>query len=133
MRMHWENINWETDDAGTSRATLADEEQNSLTLENRDGTITFHTEGSPRFDASAVMDIMALSAIMSRSALEADRTQQSRAAADTPLAGTAEALVPEQRDASLPERQRIETEGCRLAAPAVDMPKRASTCTSTRS
>jgi hypothetical protein len=108
MRMHWENINWETDDAGTSRATLADEEHNSLTLENRDGTITFHTEGSPKFEVSAVMDIMALSAIMSRSALDANRTGQGRVAADTPVARTAEALVPEQRDASLPERQRIE-------------------------
>lgn len=123
MRMHWENINWETDDAGTSRATLADDEHNSLTLENRDGTITFHTDGSPRFEISAVMDIVALSAIMSRSALETDRTQQGRAAADTPLARTAEALVPEQRDASLPEHQRIEPKGCRLAALAVDMPK----------
>jgi hypothetical protein len=108
MRMHWENINWETDDAGTSRATLMDDENNSLTLENRDGTITFHTDGSPRFDVSTVMDIMALSAILSRSALEADRTQRGPVTADTPLARTAEALVPEQRDASLHERQRIE-------------------------
>jgi hypothetical protein len=108
MRMHWENISWETDDAGTARATLADEEHNSLTLENRDGTITFHTDGNPRFEVSAVMDIMAVSAILSRNALDADRTGKGGVSAQTSLARAAEALVPEQRDASLREPQCTE-------------------------
>jgi hypothetical protein len=94
MRMHWENIHWETDHAGTSRATLADEEHNSLTLENRDDMITFHTDGSPRFEVSAVMDIMAVSAILSRNALDANRAEQPGVTADTSLARAAEALVP---------------------------------------
>ncbi len=69
MKIHWDNIKWETDDAGTSWATLADEEHNSLTLENRDGTITFHTDGNPRFDASTVLDLTVLFVVLSRDAM----------------------------------------------------------------
>jgi hypothetical protein len=104
MKIHWENIRWETDAVGTSWATIADEDHNSLTLENRDGRIAFYTDGTPRFEIGAILDITALFAILSRNAL-ADLVDQghAEAAADR---GTS-VVVPGQRQAPLTEHQDI--------------------------
>ena len=114
MRIHWENIDWETDDGGTSWATLADEEHNSLTLENRDDTITFHTDGNPTFDASTVLDIVALCVILFRDAIgQASRPRQGRATGRRPRARADGPLVPGQRRTSLPDRQPIDPKASR--------------------
>jgi hypothetical protein len=105
MMIHWENIHWETDDAGTSWATLADEEHNSLTLENRDGMITFHTDGSPRFDVSTFLDITALCVILSKNTLgQVGRSHQDRVTTRRERTYNAEMLVPGQRHSPVSEQ-----------------------------
>jgi hypothetical protein len=99
MKIDWESIKWETDDVGTSWATLADEEHNGLTLENRDGTITFHTDGNPRFDVSTALELIALCAILSMNALDQDSLAHRGRAA--------EVQVPEQRPAPQGERDDV--------------------------
>lgn len=69
MNIYWENVRWETEDTGTTSATLADNEHNSLTLEHRDGMITFYTDGNPSFDVGAVLDITAICMVLSKTAL----------------------------------------------------------------
>ncbi len=116
MKIHWDNVKWETDDVGTSWATLADEEHNMLTLENRDGTITFHTDGNPRFDVSTVLDITALCAILSRNALDqAGPSHQGRTASRSKRDRASEVLVPEQRQAPLGQEHRVKPRASRLA------------------
>ncbi len=116
MIIQWESIRWEADDAGTSWATLADEDHNSLTLENRDGKVTFHTDGSPRFDASTVMDIAALCAILSKNALgQASRTRQGRVTARTTHRSDAGPVVPEPRRAPATEPREIKPKARQLA------------------
>jgi hypothetical protein len=115
VKIHWENINWETDDVGTSWATLADAEHNSLTLENRDGTITFHTDGNPRFDVSTVLDITAVCMILSKNALDQPGpVGQGGATSRSAPEGASEVLVPEQRQASLGQQHDAERHASRL-------------------
>lgn len=98
MIIQWEKILWEEDDTGTSRATLADEEHNMLTLENREGKIAFHTDGSPTFDVSTVLDIATLFMILASNALgQAGRSRQGRTSARGARAREAGALIPEPR------------------------------------
>lgn len=106
MKIHWESIHWETDDVGTSWATIADEEHNSLTLENRDGKIAFYTDGIPRFEIGAILDITALCAILSRNAL-ADLVDQGHLAAETSGDRDTGVVVPSQRQAPLTEHQDV--------------------------
>jgi hypothetical protein len=116
MIIYWEDIRWEVDDAGTSWATLADEEHNTLTLENRQGKITFHTDGSPRFDASTVLEITALCTILSKEALgQPDEPHNGRIVAETSQPGDADAFVPQQRHALDPDADDTEPESTRLA------------------
>jgi hypothetical protein len=108
MKIDWEDIRWETDDVGTSWATLADEEHNSLTLEYREGRIAFHTDGNPRFEVPTVLEITALCVVLSRNALgQVGRTDRAR---DTARSSGAHAatLVPEQRHAPLTHDNNIE-------------------------
>jgi hypothetical protein len=115
MKIHWENIRWETDDVGTSWATLADEEHNSLTLENRDDTITFHTDGSPQFDISTILDLTALCMVLSRNALDRiGSPPQSPEPARTTPAPAAGILVPGQRHTPLTQDDEIEPKVRRL-------------------
>jgi hypothetical protein len=69
MNVYWENVRWETEDTGTMSATLADKEHNSLTLEQRDGMITFLTDGNPSFDVGAIMDITSIFMVLCRKSL----------------------------------------------------------------
>jgi len=115
MKIHWENIRWETDDVGTSWATVADEQHNSLTLENRDGTITFHTDGDPRFDVSTILDITALCAVLSRNALgQIGGPPQGPEPPRSTSARTAGLLVPEQRHTPLTQDDEVEPKVRRL-------------------
>jgi hypothetical protein len=115
MIIYWEDIRWEVDDAGTSWATLADEEHNSLTLENRDGKITFHTDGSPRFDARTILEITALCMILEEDALgQPGEARQSRVTARSSDSRDVGTFVPRPRHASDPEPSEIEPEATRL-------------------
>jgi hypothetical protein len=115
MKIHWEHIRWETDDLGTSWATVADEEHNSLTLENRDGTITFHTDGDPRFDVGTILDITALCAVLSRNALgQIGGPPHSTEPPRSSSARTAGMLVPEQRHTPLTQDDEVEPKVRRL-------------------
>jgi hypothetical protein len=98
MIIQWEKIQWEADDSGASSATLADEDHNNLTLQNRDGKITFHTDGSPSFDISTVLDITTLCMILCSNAIaDAARPRQGRATARGARAREARRLIPEPR------------------------------------
>jgi hypothetical protein len=116
MIIYWEDIRWEVDDAGTSWATLADEEHNNLTLESRDGKITFHTDGSPSFDARTILEITALCMILEEDALgKPDGARQGHITArgtDSRDAGT---FIPGQRHAPDPEPGDVKPEATRLA------------------
>ena len=116
MKIHWENIHWETDDVGTSWATLADGEHNSLTLESRDDTITIHTDGSPRFEIGEILDLTTLCLVLSRNAI-ADRIDAGRDADRGSRAPTPGALVPGQRQESLTEQQATRSSACQLTRP----------------
>ena len=117
MIIQWEKIRWEADDSGTSSATLADEEHNSLTLENRDGKITFHTDGRPSFDVSTVLDITTLCMILSSNALaEAGRTRQGRATARGGRAREARGLVPEPRRAQAAQPHDVKPKAKRVGS-----------------
>jgi hypothetical protein len=120
MIINWEDIRWEADDAGTSRATLADEEHNSLTLENRDGKITFRTDGSPTFNTSTVLEITALCMLLSKEDLgraELGRPARitTRGAQPDPGEPDGETFVPEPRQALDTEPHDIEPEATELA------------------
>jgi hypothetical protein len=109
MKIHMNHIRWETDDIGTSRATMADKDHNSLTLENRDdGTISIHTDGTPRFELSAILDITALFAILSRKAL-AEQVSQGHGAADVSADSGTSVVVPGQRQAPVTEHHSIDS------------------------
>jgi hypothetical protein len=69
MNIYWENVRWETEEAGAKSATLADNEHNSLTLKQHDGTITFYTNGNPSFDTGAILDITAICMVLSKASL----------------------------------------------------------------
>ena len=116
MMIHWENIHWETDDVGTSWATLADGEHNSLTLESRDDTITFHVDGNPRFEIGEILDLTTLCLILSRNAL-ADRLDEGRDVERGSRAPAAGMLVPGQRQESLTEHQGTRSRACQLTGP----------------
>ncbi len=104
MIIQWEKILWEEDDTGTSRATLADDEHNMLTLEKRDGKIVFHTDGSPSFELSTVLDITTLFMILSSDALgQVGRSRQGRASARGARAREARPLIPGPRRAPTPQ------------------------------
>jgi len=108
MIIYWEDIRWDVDDAGTSWATVADEEHNTITLENRAGRITFHTEGSPSFAASRVLEIAALCTVMSEEALgEPQAPHRGRIVAETAQPGDADTFVPQQRQALDPDAADI--------------------------
>jgi hypothetical protein len=126
MIIYWEDIRWEVDDAGTSWATLADEDHNSLTLENRDGRITFHTDGSPSFEPSTVLEITALCMILSKESLgQAGQTRQDRVAARSSESDDASAFIPAPRHATDAEPNDIEAEATRLPrADRVDRSRR---------
>jgi hypothetical protein len=111
MKIHWENIHWETDDVGTSWATLADGEHNSLTLESRDDMITFHADGSPRFEIGEILDFTTLCLILSRNAL-ADRIDEGRDSDRGSRAPDSGVLVPEQRQETLPEQHDASSRAC---------------------
>jgi hypothetical protein len=116
MIIYWEDIRWEVDDAGTSWATLADEEHNSLTLENRDGKITFHTEGTPRFDARRILEITALCMILEEDALaEPDAAGQGRVTARSSDSRDADTFIPGQRHAPDPKPGDMKPEATPLA------------------
>ena len=107
MIIHWEDIRWEVDDSGTSWATLADEEHNSLTLENRDGKITFHTDGSPRFDTRTILEITALCMILEEDAIgQSGEARQSRVTARSSDSREVGTFVPRPRHAPDPEPSR---------------------------
>jgi hypothetical protein len=109
MIIYWEDIRWEVDDAGTSWATLADEEHNTLTLENRDGKITFHTDGSPQFDAGTLLEITALCMVMAKETLsQSGGPHEGRIIAQTSQPGDADAFIPEQRHALDPDADDID-------------------------
>jgi hypothetical protein len=108
MKIHMDHIRWETDDIGTSRATVADNDHNSLTLENRDGTVAIYTDGTPRFELSAILDITALFAILSRKAL-AEQPDQGHAATAASADSAASVIVPGQRQAPVTEHQNIDS------------------------
>jgi hypothetical protein len=93
MNIYWENVRWETEDTGAVSATLADKEHNSLTLEHRDGEITFRTDGSPKFDTAAILDITAICMVLARTSL-------SQAAPDTAQAEASNVHVPGPRQAA---------------------------------
>jgi hypothetical protein len=77
MRVYLEGVSWDDDGAGTVRATVFDDKHDSLVVEKTDNDrVTFHTDGTPSFDVSTTMEVMALSVVMARSAL--------RGAAETP-------------------------------------------------
>jgi hypothetical protein len=99
MIIHWEDIRWDVDEAGTSWATLADAAHDSLTLECRDGAITFHTDGSPRFDASTLMEITALCMVLAKEAVTqaGGAHHEGRIFASTSQPGDSDTYVPEQR------------------------------------
>lgn len=116
MIINWEDIRWEVDDAGTSWASVADEEHNSLTLENRGGKITFHTDGSPRFDARRVLEITALCMILEQDVLaEPAEARQGHSAARGAGSRDADTFIPGQRHAPDPEPAGIQPEAIRLA------------------
>jgi|HubBroStandDraft_3_1064219.scaffolds.fasta_scaffold520836_1 hypothetical protein len=115
MIIYWEDIRWEVDDAGTSWATLADEEHNSLTLENRDGKITFHTDGSPRFDTRTILEITALCMILEEDALgKPDGARQGHITTRSTDSRDADTFIPGQRHAPDPEPGDVEPETTRL-------------------
>jgi hypothetical protein len=91
MNIYWENVRWETEDTGAVSATMADKEHNSLTLEHRDGMITFYTDGSPSFDIAAILDITAICMVLSRTSLSQ--------AAGVPQADASTVHVPGPRQA----------------------------------
>jgi hypothetical protein len=102
MNIQWENIRWETDDAGTSWATLADDEHNMLRLENRGSNITFHTDGDPSFDAGTLLDIATLCLLLSRNALDkTDAVGEGRSQARVSQTRPSDVNVPEPRRASM--------------------------------
>jgi hypothetical protein len=117
MKIHWENIHWMTDDVGTSWATLADGEHNSLTLESRDDTITFHADGSPRFEIGEILDLATLCLILSRNALPDRIDEARRSDHGTPTSAGPDVLVPEQRQESLPEQHDTSSRACQLTRP----------------
>jgi hypothetical protein len=102
MIIHWEDIRFEVDDAGTSWATLADDAHNSLTLEWRDGAVTFHADGSPRFDVGSLLEITALCMILAKDELgkEAGAQPAGPSVAVSSHSGETEAYIPGQRQAS---------------------------------
>jgi hypothetical protein len=118
MIMDWQSIRWEADDAGTSRATLTDNELNSLIVEHSGDKVTFHTEGSPSFDAAAALDIAALCVAVSKNALGRSTTsRRNRKTATTMGTGGARPRIPGQRRipaansaARLPETLRAVTQ-----------------------
>jgi hypothetical protein len=108
MIINWEDIRWEEDDAGTSWATVADEQHNALTLESRDGKITFQTDGSPRFDAGTVLEITAICMVMSKDAVgEHSGARGGRIIAETSQPGDADTYIPAQRHALDPDADVI--------------------------
>ena len=118
MIIQWENIQWDADDSGASSATLADEDLNSLRLENRDGKITFHTDGSPSFDISTVLDITTLCMILCSNAIaDAARPRQGRASARSTRARAARALIPEPRRAPSEPPQDVKPKSRRVSSP----------------
>jgi hypothetical protein len=105
MNIQWENIRWETDDAGTSWATLADDESNTLRLESRGSTITFHSDGDPSFDAETLMDIATLCLLLSRNALDqTGAVDEGRSQARRPQTRASDVTVPAPRRATLTQQ-----------------------------
>jgi hypothetical protein len=118
MIIQWEKILWEEDDTGTSRATLADDEHNMLTLENREGKIAFHTDGSPTFDVTTVLDIATLFMILASNALgQAGRSRQGRTSARGARAREAGALIPEPRRAPAAQPRDVKPKARRVSSP----------------
>jgi hypothetical protein len=116
MIIQWEDIRWDADDAGTSWATLVDEDDNSLTLENRAGKIIFHTLGSPRFDASTVLDIASVCVILSKNALnQANRARARGVATRRAQPRATGTLIPEPRRAPAAEPHDTKPKARRLA------------------
>jgi hypothetical protein len=115
MIIYWEDIRWDVDDAGTSSATLADEEHNSLTLESCNGRITFRTDGSPSFDASTIHEIVALCAIMTKEgAGQHGGAHPGRIVATSSQSRAANSFVPEQRRALDQDADYIDPDATRL-------------------
>lgn len=102
MIIDWEGIRFEVDDAGTTWATLADDAHNSLTLECRDGAVTFHADASPRFGASALLEITALCMILVKDAVggATGAQQAGPILAGRSQPGDPDAYIPEQRQAA---------------------------------
>jgi hypothetical protein len=115
MIIYWEDIRWEEDDAGTARATVADERHNTLMLESRDGKITFQTDGEPSFDASKIMEIAALCMVLAEDSTDlTPSTHHGRIVAETSQPGDADAFIPQQRRGYDPDVGNIEPEIARL-------------------
>jgi hypothetical protein len=117
MIIQWEKIRWEADDSGTSSATLADDDHNSLTLEIRDSKIAFYTDGKPSFDIGTVLDITTLCMILSSNALaNAGRTRQGRATGRSARASGARPLIPEPRRASAGQQHDVKPKAKRVSS-----------------